>query len=156
MKIELSIMKKHLYLIIGIVIVLIAGCLFLPDLFYDQFIWKYFWGPIISDVQGGPAYHNGVLAEDKYTLFSELIYGILIIIVLFSLYKLIKKWNIIIDWIFFISILPYVLIGSIGRVLEDANFFTSPIVYWFVSPLIYIQLVFWVVLLFILGKTLTS
>ena len=54
--------------------ILIFGFIFLPTIFYDQFIWKYFWGPIVTDAMGYPISYNGILAEEKYTIISELIY----------------------------------------------------------------------------------
>ena len=74
--------KYRFKLIFGIVsfliLLLIVGSIFLPSIFYDQFIWRYFWGPIVSDSLGYPISYNGIQAEDKYTIISELIYGLLI------------------------------------------------------------------------------
>jgi uncharacterized membrane protein len=131
--------------------ILILGCVFLPSIFYNHFIWKYFWGPIVSDINGQPAIFDGVLAEKKYTLVSEIIYGLLVIVVIFGLYKLLKRWNVNVDWRFCLSILPYIIVGSITRVLEDSKFFNEPLVYWFVTPLIYINILFWVLIILLIG-----
>lgn len=137
--------------IIAIIISIILGCIFFPTIFYDQFIWKYFWGPIVSDISGYQVSFNGVQAEQKYTIVSEITYGIIILSVLYGFYKLSKKWHIRIDWRFCLALLPYILVGSIARVLEDSNFFNEPIVYWFVTPLIYIQILIWVLVIIVLG-----
>ena len=137
--------------IIALIISIILGCIFFPTIFYDQFIWKYFWGPIVSDIYGYQVSFNGVQAEQKYTFVSEITYGIIILSVLYGFYKLSKKWDIRIDWRFCLALLPYILVGSIARVLEDSNFFNEPIVYWFVTPLIYIQILIWVLVIIVLG-----
>ena len=131
--------------------ILIFGFIFLPTIFYDQFIWKYFWGPIVTDAMGYPISYNGILAEEKYTIISELIYGILIVIVLFGLYKLMKRWNISVNWIFCLSVIPYIIAGSVTRVLEDSEFFIEPVVYLFITPIIYFQILLWVLLFLIIG-----
>jgi len=145
------IMAVNIGIVLGIIIVIIGGCLLVPNLFYDQWIWKYFWGPIVSDAQSAPAYHNGVLAAEKFTIVSELTYGLLVIIVLYALYELLKKWKISVDWGFCIAVFPYVLIGSIGRVLEDAEFYQEPFVYWFITPLIYVQLLICAIVFLLIG-----
>ena len=129
-------------IISAVIIILILGSIFIPSIFYDQFIWRYFWGPIVSDSLGYNVYHNGIKAEEKFTLISEFIYGLLIVIALYVLYKLLKKWNVSVDWFFCLSIMPYIIAGSLTRVLEDAEFFIEPYVYFFVTPLIYFQILF--------------
>jgi len=142
-------------IIIGIfavvVVFVVLGCIIFPSIFYDRWIWKFFWGPIVSDAVGHPVSHNGVLAEQKYTIISEITYGFLIVIVLYGFYQLLKKWNIIVDWRFCLALLPYVVVGSITRVLEDSGFFNKPLVYWFISPLIYLQIFIWVIVFFVIG-----
>lgn len=134
-----------------VVIFVVLGCIIFPSIFYDNWIWKYFWGPIVSDAVDHPVSFNGVLAEQKYTFMSEIIYGFLIIIALYGFYQLLKKWNNPVDWRFCLAILPYVIVGSITRVLEDSGFFNEPLVYWFISPLIYLQIFIWVIVFFLIG-----
>jgi uncharacterized membrane protein len=64
---------------------------------------------------------------------------------------LLKKLDIRIDWYFCLALFPYILFGPVTRVLEDTNFFTEPSVYWFISPLIYFQTTFYVLIFLILG-----
>ena len=134
--------------------ILVLGCMLFPLMFYDQLIWKYFWGPIVSDVAGHSVSFNGVLAEQKYTMISEITYGLLIVIALYSLYKLLKRWNVLVDWRFLLVLLPYIVVGSVTRVLEDSGFFNEPLVYLFVSPLIYVQILIWVLFFFLVGHYL--
>lgn len=148
--------KQHMLGVIlgGILTVLgviVLGCLFLPTLFYDQWIWKYYWGPIVADALGHPVYYHGVEAAEKYTVISEVTYGFLVIVVLSVLYKLVKQWRINVDWRLGFALIPFVLTGSVTRVLEDSKFFTEPFVYWFVSPLIYVQILIWALIFLLLG-----
>jgi uncharacterized membrane protein len=139
---------------LGIIVFLLAGCVMFPRVFYDNFIWKYFWGPIVSDAVGHTVSLNGAEAAEKFTWVSEIVYGLMVLIVLYWLYKLIKRWDISVDWHVFIALLPYIILGIVTRVLEDSSFFVEPWVYWFITPLIYIQIVLWVLVFLVLGHYL--
>ena len=149
---------KQIYLIsIGIFLLIIAiiviGCILYPNIFYDQWIWKYYWGPVVADADPTTAtvIHNGIEAREGYTIVSELTYGIILVVSLFLIYKLLKKLEISINWIFCLSLMPYILFGPVTRVLEDTGYFSPPLVYWFISPLIYIQIAGYAILLIIIG-----
>lgn len=122
-----------------------------PELVYDQFVWKYFWGPILSDGLDKPITFHGIAAAPKFTLISEIVYGIVVAGALYGLFKLLKKWNISVDFSFFLGVLPFIIYGSVARVLEDALLFSEPIVFWFVTPLIYIQTLFIALLALFIG-----
>jgi len=158
MKIYTWIQSHRIKLIGGIglsfLLFFLIGYVLAPTLIYDQFIWKYFWGPIVSDAVGNTVSHNGVVAAEKYTLISEIIYGLLIATVLFGVYTLFHRWDIKVNNSFFFAALPYVIFGSIARVLEDAHFFVEPFIYWFISPLIYIQILLWFLFFLIIGHYL--
>jgi len=150
---------KNLYLIIYSVLaiilsVVIIGCIFAPSLFYDQWIWKYYWGPLVADANpnASTAIHNGIVATEGYTLISEITYGLLLIISLFGIYNLLKKLKIIIDWRFCLALMPYIIYGPVSRVLEDADYFSIPFVYWFISPLIYLQIAIFAIFFVIFGS----
>jgi len=128
-----------LTIFIGALATLLVLWYLFPQYIYDQFIWKYFWGPILSDGLDKPMSYHGIAAAPKFTLVSEIVYGLIVAGALYGLYKLLKKWRISVDFSFFIGVLPYILYGSVVRVLEDANLFSEPLVFWFVTPLIYIQ-----------------
>ena len=145
---------------LGIFGVIIIGYLVAPTLVYDQWIWKYYWGPVVADATGHSVSFHGITAQEGYTLLSELTYGIILIFTLYGLYKLLKKLEIKIDWYFCLALFPYILFGPVTRVLEDTNYFTDPFVYWFISPLIYFQTTFYVFIFLLLGyyfqkKTMT-
>lgn len=145
-------------LILSIFFIAIAGIFcflllwfLLPDMVYDQFIWKYFWGPILSDGLDKTMTYNGVTAAPKFTLISEIVYGIVVAAALYGLYRLLHRWNIRVDFSFLLGLLPFIVYGSVARVLEDAHFFTEPVVFWFVTPLIYFQTLFFTLLVFFIA-----
>jgi len=138
-------------ILLAILMVIIIGYLVAPTLIYDQWIWKYYWGPVVADAAGHSVSYHGVVAEEGYTLVSELTYGIILVCALYGLYILLKKLDIRIDWYFCLALLPYILFGPVTRVLEDTNFYTDSFVYWFISPLIYFQTTFYVLIFLLLG-----
>ena len=140
-----------IYIILTIVVIIMVGLVLLPNIFYDNWIWKYYWGPVVADASGGTAVHNGVVAQEGYTIVSELTYGIVLIIALYAIYKLLKKLKIVVDWKFALALMPYILFGPISRVLEDTGYFDEPIVYWFISPLIYLQIAVYAIFFLLLG-----
>jgi uncharacterized membrane protein len=135
----------------GILLCILIGYLIAPSVVYDQWIWKYYWGPVVADATGHSVSYHGVSAQEGYTLLSELTYGIILVCALFGLYKLLKKLDIHIDWYFCLALLPYILFGPVTRVLEDTNYYVEPYVFWFISPLIYLQTTFYVLVFLFVG-----
>ena len=125
----------------------------MPSIFYDQWIWRYYWGPVVADAAnaGGTAFHNGVAAQEGYTIVSEITYGIILILALYAIYKLLKRLKIAVDWRFALALMPYILFGPISRVLEDTGYFEEPVAYWFISPLIYLQIAIYAIFFLLLG-----
>jgi len=156
---RILLLKKHAVLLvfilfISIMSIIVLGCVLLPSVFYDQWIWKYYWGPVVADATGGTASYHGVIASEGYTLVSEITYGIILVCALYGLYKLLKKLEISIDWWFCLALMPYILFGPVTRVLEDTSYYTEPAVYWFISPLIYFQTTAYVLIFLFLGRYL--
>jgi uncharacterized membrane protein len=144
-------MTLFLGIFLGIIAVIMIGYLLAPTLVYDQWIWKYYWGPVVADASGHSVSFSGVTAQEGYTILSEITYGIILVCALYGLYKLLKKLEIRIDWYFCLALFPYILFGPVTRVLEDTNYFSEPAVYWFISPLIYFQTTLYVLSFLFLG-----
>lgn len=140
-----------LYLLLVITTIIMGGIVLLPSIFYDQWIWKYYWGPIVADAAGLTVTHNGIIANEGYTYVSEITYGVILIFALYAIYKLLKKLKITVDWKFALALMPYILYGPVTRVLEDTEYFSEPVVYWFISPLIYLQIAFFAIIFLLLG-----
>lgn len=131
--------KLWLISILAFLSILIFGCIFLPEIFWDKFIYRYYWGPLEVDaLESGPILQSdGYEVDQGYTLVSEITYGIVLILALFGIYRLLERIKIQIDEKFVLSLLPYFLLGGTLRVLEDAELYREPYVYLFISPLIY-------------------
>ena len=143
----------YLIILISILVIIILGCVLFPNLFYDQWIWKYYWGPVVADATPNvtTVIYNGVQANEGYTFVSEITYGIILIISLYAIYKFLKKLEVSIDWNFFLALTPYIIFGPVTRALEDTGYFHEPFVYWFISPLIYLQVAVYALFFLILG-----
>ena len=148
-------MKREDLIIIALVtgfVIFIAVSYFLnPHLVYDNFIWRYYWGPVVSDALNHPAEHHGITANEGYTLVSEITYGIIALLALYYIYRLFRRLKIAIDWGFCVSLMPLILFGPFSRVLEDTGYFEIPLVYWFISPLIYIQIAVYTLIFVVIG-----
>lgn len=130
---------KLKYIALLTLITFIALLILFPNIIYDKFIWKYFVGPIIADATGHPVQHNGEWAYEGYTVVSEVVYGILLVIFIYITYLIFEKYGVKVDLKFILSAIPFILYGAFARVLEDAGVFSKPLSYLFISPLIYIQ-----------------
>lgn len=130
-KIEIAVIG----ILLSALIVVTIGCLVAPELFWDKFVWEYYWGPIVADA-GGDA--GGLTAE--YNWFDTLTYGLILAVSAYFIHKLFVKLNIRTGVWFFISLFPAIVIGPAARVLEDMELFNEPLQYFFISPMIYIFL----------------
>lgn len=137
-RLQQHLLATSLLIVLAILVIIILGCLLLPSVFYDNWIWKYYWGPVVADARSHPVSLHGVSAVEGYTLISEITYGIILVAAIIAIYKLLKRLNIPIDWGFCLALIPYILFGPVTRVLEDTEYFTEPAVFFFISPLIYL------------------
>ncbi len=144
--------KRHTFLVWIILVILpfavvSIGCVLWKNLFWNNFLWKYYWGPVVADAENMVV--DGI--TPGYNVVSTITYGIILALSLFLIYKIFTKLKLKIDGKFFVSISPFIILGSMLRVMEDAGFFNSPFVYLFISPFIYIFLGTLVLLLIIIG-----
>jgi uncharacterized membrane protein len=143
---------KHIYLIWTTIIILpilivTIGCIVLPEIFYDEFVWKYFWGPTVADAED-TSYGE---VNEGYNPVNTFVYGLILVAALFGIFKIIEKYQHKIDLKFTIAIIPFIILGATSRVMEDAELLQEPVVYLFIAPQIYI-----VVGLFVLGLFILS
>jgi uncharacterized membrane protein len=137
------------FIILGIIGL---GALLLPDIFWDQFIWRYFWGPIEADAEDKTV--QGI--TEGYNIVSTLSYGLILAVAIFVIYRLIVILQIKLDKWFFVAVIPFIMFGGLARALEDALLFDSPLVYLFISPLIYIMTGLIALALLIISHKLTE
>ena len=117
-----------IFLIIGL------GCVLLPEIFWDQFVWRYFWGPVVADAEDRAV--GGI--TEGYNIVSTLSYGIILAGAILVIYRLIVVLDIEMNKWFFLAVIPYILFGGFARALEDAMLFKTPGSYIFISPVIYV------------------
>lgn len=112
------------------------GCLLLPDLFWDGFVWRYLWGPIVADVEGTP---QGNISEG-YNPVNTAVYAIVLAVAVIGIWRSFTHLGIRLDAPFMVAMVPWVLLGSTARALEDAGLFATDgvLVNLLISPLIYI------------------
>jgi uncharacterized membrane protein len=136
---------------------------------YANFVWHYFWGPVYADAQGwqyaawadgdvvqvpGPdvAAGMGPVAEPGYTIYSEVGYAIILIVMLVGVAILLRRLQLTEYRKLFYALFPFVPLGGALRVLEDANnvlpadasplALEYPLNTLFISPLIYFTMFF--------------
>ncbi|KAA0015410.1 hypothetical protein B6U81_05170 [Thermoplasmatales archaeon ex4484_30] len=131
---------KWRYVGMMIAIAFVIALILFPHEVYDKFIWKYFIGPIVADAEGHAVSYHGVWAYEGYSLASEIAYGLFIVFFIYLFYLFFEKYNVKVNLRFIIASLPFILYGSVARVLEDAGVFVKPLSYLFISPIIYVQI----------------
>ncbi len=82
-------------------------------------------------------YIEGITNDASYNHFDMITYVIILFAGVYAILKLLNKLSIKIDEEFVIATVPYIFMGSVFRVIEDANLLKPPIKYFFITPLIY-------------------
>lgn len=150
--------------------VVYVGVQVAPETFYDRFWWEDIYGPLVVDAyQCGTiedagcrdiARPAGIPVKDGYTITSELTYGLVLATMLYGIYVgLFRRFQIRADGWFVAGLLPWILLGPLGRVLEDTNVFCQAgtdctpggFAYLFISPVIYLHIAVYVIAFLLLG-----
>ncbi len=134
------------------IIILTAGSLVLSDIFWDSFLFRYFWGPVVADARGEPV--NGI--SEGYNLVNTSVYGLSIALALLGIYEIIQHYTVKVDKRFILSLTPWILLGGSLRALEDAGLFREGIAPFFISPIIYFVLGISAILTMVLGCKLKN
>ncbi|MDY6865693.1 MAG: DUF63 family protein [Halobacteriota archaeon] len=87
-------------------------------------------------------YINPIVYDTKYNPVDTVTYAIILGLCLFLVLRLLKRLEVKIDERFILAVSPFMFVGSVLRVMEDAEIFEAPIRYLFISPLIYFLLFF--------------
>ncbi len=138
--------------LIGIPLVLLIGSILLKELFWDAFLWRYIWGPVVADARGEQV--NGISAG--YNIVNTLVYAVSMVVALLGILEIFQRYDIEMDRSLMLSLMPWVILGGTFRSLEDAGFFSSSISPFFISPVIYFVLGIGAILTLVLGSKLSS
>ena len=95
-------------------------------------------------------YISGIVNDTVYNHFDMVTYIIILLAGVYAVLKLLNRLKIRVDEEFVLATIPYILMGSVFRVLEDADLIISPIKYLLITPVIFfvIFVICFVVLLF--------
>mgnify|MGYP006285157759 CR=1 FL=1 len=123
--------------VLALLAALVGGALVLPQLVWDRFLWKYFWGPVYADAHGAgcavkadgielyaqKAACTGVPTGAKvgYTAVNEVGYAITLLLAIGGVVLLLRRLDIGEDPGLFFALLPFMFLGGALRVVEDAN-----------------------------------
>ncbi len=118
-------------------VVLIIGLILDPHRFWDEFLYRYFWGPVVADKEGHPV--NGI--SEGYNPISTICYALLLGLGFVLTYKILRRLEIEIDTIFVLACIPIFLYGGTSRALEDTSLFQGNVGFLFISPLIYFLII---------------
>ncbi|MHC1589155.1 MAG: DUF63 family protein [Methermicoccaceae archaeon] len=88
-----------------------------------EFVYKYYIYPIVYDT--------------GYNAVNTITWALVLGLSLFGVYKLLKRLGVRIDEGFILATTPYIAMGSLLRVVEDANIVHPPLSYVLITPLIY-------------------
>ncbi|VVB85932.1 Uncharacterised protein [uncultured archaeon] len=82
-------------------------------------------------------YIEGIINDTSYNHFDMITYVIILFAGVYAVLKIFNKLRIKVDEEFVIATVPYIFMGSVFRVIEDADLLKPPIKYFFITPLIY-------------------
>lgn len=122
-------------LLLFAVMVITIGCIASKDIFWDGFVWKFYWGPIVADAGG----NSGGLTS-SYNWVDTLTYGFILAMSAYYIHRLFVYLKLRVGIRFYLAMSPILIIGPSARVLEDMELFNEPLQYLFISPIIYIFL----------------
>ena len=80
---------------------------------------------------------EGIVNDTSYNHFDMITYIIILFVGVFVIKKLLNKLRIKIDEEFVIAAIPFIFMGSVYRVIEDADILKPPVKYFFITPLIF-------------------
>jgi uncharacterized membrane protein len=80
---------------------------------------------------------EGIINDTSYNHIDMLTYLIILFAGVYVVLKLLNKLKIKVAEEFAVATIPYIFMGSVFRVIEDAELLKPPIKYFFITPLIY-------------------
>ncbi len=82
-------------------------------------------------------YIDGIVNDSSYNHIDMFTYVIILFAAVYAVLKLLNRLGIKIDEDFVVATIPYVFLGSVFRVVEDAELLAPPFRYLFITPLIF-------------------
>lgn len=126
-------------ILLGVPAVIAILALIAPTTFYDNFVWKYYWGPIFADAaRSGTQYHNGVGADGGYNMLNTLTWAVLMGLCLVGLTQILNGLKQKMNNTVILGAAGWVVAGSVWHVMQDTRLFETPLEYIFITPPIYL------------------
>ena len=130
------------YILVGVISLLLLGSLLIPSVFWEGLLKPTVWDPITQDAVEGDAGYNS---------FNTLLFTSLLLLFAVVLSAYFRKARFPADANVIIAFVPWVVLASVLRVLEDSELFPESYQILFISPLIHLHLAFWVIVTAALG-----
>jgi uncharacterized membrane protein len=106
---------------------------------YDEFVWKYYWGPIKADAENRASLlHDGVEAHSGYNVVNTLTWAALLGVCILGIAQMLVKFRTPMDDKLIVGATAWVVVGSAAHVLEDAGLLSGWLQYLFITPPIYL------------------
>jgi uncharacterized membrane protein len=118
--------------------------------FYEEVVWRYYWGPIKADAMNcqylssaspdrcASAFSPGVLAESGYNIVNTLTWAALLFVCIAGIAQMLTVFRTPMDAKLIVAATAWVIVGSIVHVLEDTGLFAGWLQYFFITPPIYL------------------
>ena len=136
--------ERLLLTVFGLIsLTVFAGLVFAPETFWDGFVKIYIWDPIVKDA--------GASGDAGYSQVNTIVYILTMVAAVIVLQAIFRKWQLPVDDRMVWSLIGWVALAPILRVMEDADYFKEGIDVLFISPLIHIHLAVWLVISAFIG-----
>lgn len=125
--------------------------------FFENIIWKYYWGPIKADAEGAvcqPFNGTGALACSGYNVVNTASWAVLLALCILFVLQLLQRLQAKMDNRLIVGAAGWVAAGSVFHVLEDTGLFRAPLQYFFITPPIYLLFAAIAILTFVIGHYL--
>lgn len=101
-------------------------------------------------------YIHPITYDTGYNPINTITWALMLGLMVFVLWKILKKLGIVIDKRFIAAVSPYIFVAASLRVMEDADLFSPPISYMLITPLIYFLIFFCCVAILVILRVLSG
>ncbi|MFO1532324.1 MAG: DUF63 family protein [Thermoplasmatota archaeon] len=157
-------------LLVAIPLLVALAALVWPEQVYQNFVWKYLWGPIHADAAGNfnecllpdgtiratACFGSGVETHSGYNILNTAAWAVLLGLCIVGAAQLLQRFKAQMDGRLIVAATLWVVAGSLFHVLEDAQLMSAPLQYFFITPIIYLVFAAMGILSFVLGHYLSA
>ncbi len=123
--------------------------------FFEDVIWRYYWGPIKADAENvARLTYHGVVAHSGYNVVNTLSWAALLGLCILGIAQMLRHYRTPMDARLIVAATAWVVVGSMAHVLEDTGLFATPTQYVFITPPIYLLFGAFGIAAFLLGQQL--